>query len=664
MYEANEMPKVRKKPTTILTNSDVVQDDNNASNDSIDFDSSEGINDTCDNLVPSVVKMKLNSFCENNDIRKKINKIVMDANRLLGEAYSFANFHILKILSSQRICPTVDRSFFYRCLLAVSITKCRSSTIVEMVESIKEFDELRDENSKRKVNAEEYNQLLADLSIIMATMSTNSLLMNIEGRIQRFISWKFPEVNTKMRKSISNVLVTKPNDDLTNVFAVKKNTPKNQETQMMHARRVASLLRPFIKIKSKLRFASQSHLTLPLYHYILNETEGAKEQFVVNQSITPTKKKFRGKLFTLLPTKANYTISSIPISSMFMMKILKSMKLEKFKGDGRDVDHIKIWRRHFNVNLVDTRTRHFAQRIVSDGCTVSILMAKKTCHVCPNNTCPEKGECRIILNEDSGYVRMIGVDPGITDVVTSVSSDDQIQSYSSSQYYERAHYNTSRRRIDKWNEETKNIVQNIPTNKTTSIDRLKDNIRAYISTLPQLLHHRATKGYRNMRFLRFIGKKQTINEICEMLAPKDKITIIGFGNWKGPDGTPIVRRCSGPLQEIKLQLENAKNVKMLIIDEFRTSKTCSKCHNELSNMIAETTKIQRRKGKPATIIKQISKIHKVIHCKSSHNEQHNVARCGTTWNRDVNAAKNILEQALCEIFEIPRPLAMSRLKRD
>jgi transposase len=32
-------------------------------------------------------------------------------------------------------------------------------------------------------------------------------------------------------------------------------------------------------------------------------------------------------------------------------------------------------------------------------------------------------------------------------------------------------------------------------------------------------------------------------------------------------------------------------------------------------------------------------------------------RCGATWNRDANAAKNLLMLMMLEILEIPRPAA-------
>ena len=37
-----------------------------------------------------------------------------------------------------------------------------------------------------------------------------------------------------------------------------------------------------------------------------------------------------------------------------------------------------------------------------------------------------------------------------------------------------------------------------------------------------------------------------------------------------------------------------------------------------------------------------NKVHKVLHCRNSVGSEPSLARCGATWNRDVNASKNIL----------------------
>jgi hypothetical protein len=37
--------------------------------------------------------------------------------------------------------------------------------------------------------------------------------------------------------------------------------------------------------------------------------------------------------------------------------------------------------------------------------------------------------------------------------------------------------------------------------------------------LSEAIDHRFNKGYRNMRFLRYVFKQKAVNEICNMIAP-------------------------------------------------------------------------------------------------------------------------------------------------
>jgi hypothetical protein len=378
------------------------------------------------------------------------------------------------------------------------------------------------------------------------------------------------------------------------------------------------------------------------------------------------KKKFAGRTFNLLPVKAGFTISHIPISSMMMVAMLRDMGLEKFPGDGRDVDRDAIWRKHFNVNLVETRTRRFAHRIVTDGCAVSVLINKPTCIVCPRcaGSDEERAELFKLYKADKQCTHFVGIDPGVTDVVTVASRDGTVVSYSSAKYYENAGYNTSRRRVNAWTAETKVATSEIPKAETASLPILKANIKAYMARLPALLKHRAEKGFRNMRFMRYVGKKQAIDEICELIVPKGKTSVVGFGNWKGLGSSPISRRCAGPLQEIKLQLSGNKDVRMLSIDETRTSKGCHGCGHELTNMRAKHTKFRNTKDENGDLTRSsfttVAKIHKVLHCRSSHSAPTSSGRCGATWNRDVNASKNILMLMMLDILGMPRPRAFCR----
>ena len=286
-------------------------------------------------------------------------------------------------------------------------------------------------------------------------------------------------------------------------------------------------LRSLLPPSTGKQFNTRAHLTMRLFHSVLAE-------LVSSSSSEPNRRAPR--LFSLLPRKIGFTISYIPISSMTFMKILSMGKtpLEKIRGDGRLEDHDRLWRKYFNIGSVETKASRFDCRIITDGKGVSIQMRR------------ELGQC---LMETSGYpkdssigeclnatthrnARCVGVDPGMTDIATvAFSSGGGTQSFSSSHFSHKAGYKTSKRRTDKWNVETSELVKSIPTSMTTSMDGLERHVQAYLGALPTLLQHRTNKGYRSMRFFRYVGKQKAIEEVCDMIAPRDTPTIVGFGKW-------------------------------------------------------------------------------------------------------------------------------------
>ncbi len=59
---------------------------------------------------------------------------------------------------------------------------------------------------------------------------------------------------------------------------------------------------------------------------------------------------------------------------------------------------------------------------------------------------------------------------------------------------------------------------------------------------------------------------------------------------------------------------------------------------------------------------QMSRVHKVLHCRNSVGSVQS-ERCGMTWNRDTNAAKNILMLALHELRMWQRPDVFCRSQK-
>ncbi len=596
----------------------------------------------------SMVKMKFAALCKNDRLGKQIGTLVKNMNRLLGEAYAFSNFHVLHVLRSGQPAPVLNRNFFYRCLVAVGVTNVRAGTLLNLEVTQGLFDRLR--GNEGKVDVRGCSQVLADLSIIMATMSSNHLWVNLERRVVRYLRWKYPELKAQ-HQAIVQGLVREPKAEATALI-------QGQGPTHVSARELLTTLRSIMPLATKVQAPRTAHLTLPLYLRILEDTEVAETSPATEPS-PATERRKRLRTFSLLPTKGGFTICHIPISNMTFLQLLKDLKLEKFYGDGRNTDHRALWAKYFNLNAIETTMRRFDLRIVTDGYSVSAQMAKPSslrCN-CHAGHGLDNASCRVALS-DAESSRCVGVDPGFSDVVTvSEVGMEKARSFSSARYYELAGFNLSARRTRRWNAETQAIVQDMPSNETADLFKMEDFVRSYLRALPALIEHRAAAGYRYMRLFRHIRRSKAIRAISDFIAPPGKFSVVMFGDWNGGAGSAISRRTCGPLEEVKFTLRSRTDVDLRSVDEFRTSMMCSGCNCKLSNMRAVSKVKNRSTGEWEA---RRSKVHKVLHCSNSVDNTGATRGCGTTWDRDVNASRNILTLGLLALFEKPRPTVFCR----
>jgi hypothetical protein len=503
---------------------------------------------------------------------------------------------------------------------------------------------------------------MAELSIQMATMACNSVWANLDRFIYRYLKVVYPELKRWWKKIVAAV-VERPNASLESLI------PQTCE-KAVRAAAAAEQLRGWLELPSASHFNTRAHMCMRLFHRILERlVQEAKDTPDAGGSETgKTKKTRRVRLFNLLPRKGGFTISYIPITGRTLRALLRSgptpieptLRADSRSGGDDNID-MPIWKRYFHINAVETRKARFDERFMTDGKGVSVQRRVMRTHSCQSEACggfPEDcsaAECRCI--RATLDVLNVGVDPGMTDIVTTADSDHNVRSFSSARFSKDAGYVTSRHRTHRWNAETESLVTSIPPSTATSMPEIEAHVRAYLIVLPQLLESRFTKGYRSMRFFRYQGKQRAIEKVCDLIAPPDRIVIVGFGNWSN-NGSGIRRSCSGPIREIRQRLSRRHNVHFKNIDEKYTSCTCHGCFARLANMRADTVRV--RVNKDGEVIRkevQNNKVHKVLHCRTSVGSEPVLARCGATWNRDVNASKNILMLLECWIagFERPKP---------
>lgn len=627
------------------------------------------------------VKMKLNTFLHDvhrQTLKTKIEGIVLDANCLIGQAYAFANFHVLRLLDEGHAVPKIDRSFYYRCLLAVSHNKARATTLGDaIVASRSAFDALRpavelklqvDTSGYVKVGMEKpvdkvsivgRNQMVADLSIQMATMASNHLWMNLEQRLKRYLGWAYPGLKS-LHNAVIRAVVKEPKEKVSTIMAAAS---KN-ERLIERASVLTEELRALLPLPNKRQTKTTAHLTLPLYHRILTDT--AHGLLLWQGQDGPKARKFTGRLFTLLPTKDGFTTSYVPISSMFLMTILKDTQLETFDGDGRHLNHRSLWAKYFNLRAVETSRRHFRDRILTDGYAVSVLVSPRE----PGNA--SRGKSDSTLEEMREMIRLncpdrsivkVGIDPGFDDIITASFSDGRKPvSYSSAQYYEKAKIFYSQRRTSTMNEATKKDTDSLLGNggcRTADPQQMATFLVTYLRVMRPLVIHRMMNQYRKLRFLRHVSKQQVVEQIVDKIVGGRKegdlsLMIVGFGDWSGGYSSPVSRKCAGPIQMLKDKIGQRQNAAIKAVDEFRTSQLDSQSWEKLWNMKAVTYK----KTKDGRIVEVLNnKVHKVLHCKPSDASMRGRV---TTWNRDVNASINILMLLEHELRGFDRPEAFRR----
>jgi hypothetical protein len=167
-----------------------------------------------------------------------------------------------------------------------------------------------------------------------------------------------------------------------------------------------------------------------------------------------------------------------------------------------------------------------------------------------------------------------------------------------------------------------------------------------------------------MRFLRYVMKQKYVKSICDAIAPPGlDAVVVGFGDWSGGSQSCISRKHCGPLEDIKRELRSRKNVWFRMVDEHKTSQIDSETHEPLRNMKAWTTSLRRDANGKMTRRLVYSKVHKVLHCQPNAGVRCPTARRQTTWNRDVNASRNILKLLQLEVAGLPRPEVFCRAKK-
>ena len=75
------------------------------------------------------IKMSWNSLCKNNYLKRGIQEIVYNINKISFLSYKLLNFHFTRLLEEDKELPELTQNIFYNASCYVSVMKNRKTTI-------------------------------------------------------------------------------------------------------------------------------------------------------------------------------------------------------------------------------------------------------------------------------------------------------------------------------------------------------------------------------------------------------------------------------------------------------------------------------------------------------------------------------------------------------
>lgn len=590
--------------------------------------------------VPMKLKTLLRPFYR-NEIARLIDDCAYNMSRIRFEAWILADMHVLRMMQEGKELPKMNSSFFKSCCVNVSQTK-RGGGDEELRETTEVYKTLRPASWQVSEN-KAMSQLMSQSAIEMETAFENSVTLNVISRLKRYVRIKY---NLHAKQALPFILSTfrdadnmltwdqREFKDWLGINPLDENTRKN----------IPYFLRKMYEI-------------LTYYDTLAPDTKGK-----------------RG--FTLLPKKDGFKTAFIHLDEFALPEILTRLDvsiqqemiqtllsqvgpeeseerayLERYASSGfiqrfcsnRPEMSRALWNLVFDVPKLETCTRKFNYRVGTNGYEVHSSLQK------PKKETEGVPESEI---DFSPYMSFIGLDPGET--YAAITFDGEVNEatgksrciqVSTKQIRHESRFTDERKwecRLRKKYLGYQSMLSELPSLKTANFQLYTERVKKKLENATYLFEFCRTHGYRRQRFNKMRrGKKAIHHAAMKILDGKDpKKTVIGFGDYSRRDGF-IKGLDPAPVKKLRKELQR-KGVKIVMIDEYRTSVCCSKCG---ASKTSNVSYFKKKKGKHV-------KCHQVIRCRNND--------CLTYWQRDVNGSRNIYSLLMALVRREERPPALRR----
>ena len=301
------------------------------------------------------------------------------------------------------------------------------------------------------------------------------------------------------------------------------------------------------------------------------------------------------------------------------------------------LDHqSEAWRVYFNLRNVgvDGERRKVAT-VKTDGVAVSVTFDA------PRAT--QLVERGLPGNEALSTHRLVSVDPGRVSIFTGVVYDpeaertlthrshtlNEVVSCRGRRFHTMCGHRRRTAKMKRWTVRDSVVHafnEEMPSAKTAAVDVYERVIVHILRSLNAVSAFYGSRRARKLRWHTHMAEQRGFDTLIAEITGGRPDTVVAYGDgsfsssWAGTEPTPTT----------KFQKRLARNCRLHMVDEFRTSKLCCSCHGEMRGMPAGG-----------------SRLYGVRLCQDT-------ACHRAKWNRDVNGAINIQNRFLEMVRGLPR----------
>lgn len=620
-------------------------------------------------------KDNIKNIIRNPETLKIINNLAIKTNKIVIHAYNFIKLYCIHLFENNLDFPEFDKEYIMDVFKAITTRKCGSGgyTTNNMPQQLKELTNFFEEHYKDILTPNEellYDKMSYVLAYEAIDMTTNIYINVRERYLQQLnklvnITFKYKDQLNQIKEKFKKTETIKEKkkelyeefkqikNDILNTDMTKELQSKNKYHKWIkeHKSNIIPNKNKFDNNNIMYDLKSNTSQYLKCYMYIGKQLE--KLYDLEDQD------KHTIRLFNTIPLRTNIVVKHITIDTCAL--------ISNFLGDEPTTEHLKnykkdnnqydLWNRFFDINkrVFKKKLYSFNYMIRTDGVSCCILFKRNDKDGKPLNKDKRKNK----EEEHIDYIekvewtdklkkkKIVVFDPGLSDLLYFGSKDmnGDLQTFRYTQNQRRLETGTKKysKIIDSENKKT--IISDNKTvkeleailsqynSKTNDHDKFKKYLKEKNKLNQLLFEHYEQTYFRKFKLNRYTNSQKSeskmLNNFGNKFGSKEDVVFImgdydkGNNHMKGLE--PVINK------KFRRIFRNA-GYETYLINEFKTSKLCNCCQNELEKfMVRQSNKPRDHKLNKKCLVNGLL-----------HHDKDVKPKCEIVHNRDKNAVQNML----------------------